>query len=145
MSALDVADRYCMEDVCVRIRDALQARNHNTKLCDSFAMLACCMQHPNRFPRQFFLRQFTSICTSKERVDSIDVTSLDGRMVANIMQGRELVREGFMQGRDLVRNAHTSTYWATPVGWDQYLNEIFPATPAGGGWTYGGRSRGQGP
>jgi hypothetical protein len=61
-------------------------------------------------------------------------------MTANIMQGRELVREGFAQSR----NPISSTYWPIPVGWEQYLNEIFPATPAGGGWTYGGRSRASG-
>jgi hypothetical protein len=149
MSALDVSDRYCMEDVSVRISDALQARNHNAKLCDSFAMMACCVQHPNRFPREFFLRQFTSICVSKERVDDINLTRLDGRMIANIMQGRELVREGSTQSRNTnaamhwtnggweSRNASSMPHWPTPAGWEQYLIGIFPATQAGG-WTYGG-------
>lgn len=136
MTALDVSDRYAVEDVSVRITNQLQSRSHNQSLVASFRMSACCIKHQNRFPRNFVLSQFDNICTSSERISPINITAFSGRLIANVMLGRELVREGHSRPH---YNGHSSGLqsWPKPPGWDAFLERVFPRTQAAGGWRVG--------
>jgi hypothetical protein len=133
MTALDVSDRYAMEEVSVRITTQLQSRSHNGSLATSFAMMACCVKHPSRFPRAFVLSQFNDICTSSERISTVNITGLSGRLTVNVIQGRELVREG----QSMMAHSRTiPRHWTKPYGWDNYLEAVFPRTLTGG-WQIG--------
>ena len=79
------------------------------------------------------MAQFSDICTSSERIESINITGMSVRMVVNVMQGRELVREG----NQATARAAVPRHWPRPYGWDQYLQAVFPPTEAVGGWTIG--------
>jgi hypothetical protein len=138
MAAMDVSETFTMDDVSNRVSKTLQSRTHNSSLHTSFAMFVCCVRHPLCFPRSFVIQQFTEICTNTERIDTINLTGLDPLMTVNIMQGRELVREGnAVQNKGRAKSAYGSVAWNEPEGWSQFLYLTFPPTDELDGWEVG--------
>jgi hypothetical protein len=139
MAAMDVSERFSLNDVSNRVTRTLQSRSHNSSLSTSFAMFVCCIRHPQRFPRHFVIQQFTDICTNTERIYMINLTGLDSLMTVNIMQGRELVREGNVgqSNRGRGRSTYGAAAWEEPQGWSHFLDLTFPPTDEEDGWEVG--------
>jgi hypothetical protein len=140
MAAMDVSERFSLNDVSHRITTTLQSRTHNSSLHTSFAMFICCIRHPQCFPRSFVIQQFTDICTNTERIDTINLTGLDSLMTVNIMQGRELVREGHVAQNNRARekSVYGAGPWEEPQGWSGFLESTFPPTDQDeDGWELG--------